>query len=280
MVGHSKKSDLMLVPESVLKKRHDLDDLARRRSASEQYQKKITKAASGKKAFYVRKPESFLVRGRAKRNNAIRYSRVLKKGMQTRASHQKVVATQRVVDEKQEFSITYQANSVGAPMVFCIRIRDDVGMPSVVRKILRKWRLNAIHEGVFLRYDTATRQSLHLVEPFVVYGHPTKAVVTDLIERRGHGFAESSNSNNERVPLSDNTVIETALAEQNIICVEDLVHELCVAGDSFDAASSFLCPFQLADARSEFERRTLKMKNGKDYGDRGDAINEYIKQVL
>ena len=277
MVGNPRKSDLMLVPESVLRKRHDLDDLARKRAASDQHTKKKTaaKAASGK-SFYVRKPETFLARGRARRNNAIRYRRVNKKGMQKRASNKKVTASKEVEgDEGETTTISYQENSVGAPMVFAIRIRDDLGVPKVVKKVLHRLRLKKIHEGVFLRYDEETRESLHLVEPFVVYGPPSKAVVTDLIERRGHG-----NVDNERVPLSDNLVIETALGQHNIICVEDLVHSLCSLDASFTHASNFLWPFQLVDTKTDFERRTLKLKDGKDYGDRGEAINEYIKQVL
>ena len=296
MVGTKKSSEqLMLVPESVLKKRHDLDELKRKRAASAQHQKKVANDAnnssSGKKsAFYVKKPETFLSRARNRRNNATRYRRVMKKGMQKRASNKKETTTRELEgesdnddDETTTKSITYQSNSVGAPMVFVVRIRDDVGVPKICKNVLERMRLGNIHDGVFLRYDATTRKSLHLVEPFVVYGPPSKAMITDLIERKGHGSV-----NDEPVPLSDNTVIEDALGDNNnnnnehnnIICVEDLVHELHTVGDSFDAASKFLWPFKLVDTKTHFERRTLKLKDGKDYGDRGDAINDYIKEVL
>jgi large subunit ribosomal protein L7e len=279
-----KQSDLPLVPESVLKKRHDLDDLARKRAALEE----VEAARTGKKhkkktAVYVVKPETILSQSRSRRNNEIRYKRVNKKGMQKRAVNHKVTAVKEVVntlsdgndvDDVQE--ISYQANSVGAPMVFAVRIRDAVAVPPQVRTALGRLRLKKIHDGVFVKYDDNHRKLLHLVEPFVVYGPPSNAAVKDLIERRGY-----AKINGERVPLSDNNVIEDVLGEKhNILCIEDLVHELCSAGESFDAASKFLWPFQLADSKTDFERRTLKLKDGKEYGDRGEAIHDYIQQVL
>lgn len=275
-----KDSDLPLVPESVLRKRHDLDDLARKRAAAaaltnKQKQRKL----HGKKAFYVKKPENFIARSKSRRNHDIRYHRVMKKGMQKRASHKKETAVKETVDDddvdKEVRQVEYQANSVGANMVFVVRIRDHTGEPRSVRRALSSMRLRHIHEGVFMRYDDRTRKMLHLVEPWVVYGKPSKAVVNDLITRRGFGKVER-----QRMPLADNIMIEKALGNQNIICVEDLVHEIYNVGESFQPATSFLWPFRLTDSKTEFERQVLKLKDGKDYGDKGEAINEYIKQVL
>ena len=272
MVGTRKKSDLMLIPESILKKRHDLDDLRRKRAASAEGQKTVQ---SSRTAFYAKKPESFLSRGRNRRNHATRLRRVAKKGMQKRASNKKEMATKVVEQEGEETTVAYQSNSVGATMVFCVRIAGDLGLPKKVLNVLKSLRLQQQHQGVFLKYDESTRKKLHLVEPFVVYGPPSTAVVMDLIERRGHGLVD-----NERVPLSDNTVIEKSLGDDNMICTEDLVHELTAVGENFQAASNFLAPFELVDIKSYFERRTLKLKDGKDYGDQGEAIDDYIKQVL
>lgn len=268
-------SDLPLVPESVLRKRHDLDDLARKRSASAIAVKKERKI-HGKKAFYVKKPETFIARAKSRRNHEIRFKRVQKKGMQKRASNKPEIEVKEIMQDdgevtKQEF----QSNSVGAKMVFVIRIRDHIGEPKPVRRTLSDMRLRNIHDGVFVRYDDSMRKMLHLVEPWVVYGTPSQAIVNDLITRRGFGKVD-----NKRIPLSDNVTIEKNLADKNIICVEDLVHEIYNVGDSFKYAARFLWPFRLTDSKTEFERQVLKLKDGKDYGDKGEAINEYIKQVL
>lgn len=272
------KSELALVPEALLKKRHNLDDMARKRAASQKpnRDRKMIQTKKGKANMYVKKPETFISHARSRKNNEIRYKRVQKKGMQKRASDKKEEAVKELEGEEgDEMEIKYQSNSVGANLVFCVRTRDHIGAPRQVKKALSRLRLRNIHEGVFVRYDESHRKLLHLVEPFVVYGRPNKGVIRDLIERRGYGKVDGS-----RVPLSDNTVVEDALGDVNIICVDDLVHELDTVGPNFGKAAGFLWPFRLADSKTEFERRTLKMKDGKDYGDKGEGVNEYIKQVL
>jgi large subunit ribosomal protein L7e len=109
---------------------------------------------------------------------------------------------------------------------------------------------------VFLNYTPATRTLLHLVEPWVVYGRPSVTVIANLINRRGFGHVKG-----ERVPLSDNSVIEEQLGQEHgIICTEDLVYKLDTVGEAFDAAAKFLFPFKLIDSKTEFERKTLKLQ--------------------
>lgn len=320
----SKASTLPLVPESVLKRRHDLDDMARRRAAERAalglgnppHKARGKGGGSAKKdggtrTLYVKKPETILAAARSRRNHLIRYRRVRRKGMQKRAKNSPDFATRRLegsgigsdIDSDVDADVKkkYQTNSVGAKMVLAIRIRDDVGAPRPVKKILRDMGLDRAHAGVFLRYHDENRRLLHLVEPWVVYGPPSRALVMDLVERRGHGGRQrrlivvagsdgsnrssggaSAKSAGERIPLSDNTVIEAALgASCNVVCKEDLVHEICHVGPHFDDVAAWLWPFALEDAKSHFQRRTLKAKDGRDeYGDRGEAIADYVQQVL
>ena len=273
--------DLALVPESVLKRRHDLDDLKRKRQALEEEALK-RKSHKTRKGTYVRKPETFLARAKQRRNEHIRYKRVKRKGMQKRASKDPVMKTKGVVlnegkDDEVTKTISYQANSVGVPYVFVIRTREDAGNPPrKILNILQMLRLKEPNTGVFVKYTPVTKKHLHLVEPWVVYGKPSDGIVEDLLERRSYG-----NIDGERVPLSDNTIIEKELGnEHGLICMEDLVHELTGAGDLFDVVAKFLWPFPLSSSRTKFEKNLLAMKQGKDYGDKGDEIDEYIKQML
>lgn len=290
MASSNNTSKLQLIPESVLKKRHDLDDLARKRAALEALEPSRAKGKrrTKKNAVYVIKPETILSHSRNKRNHKVRYLRVQKKGMQKRASRLPVTAVKQIVIEKQDdtvndtslpdvHEVSYVANSVGSKMVFAIRIRDSVATPREVQNVLcHHLGLKRKHEGVFLRYET-TRAWLHSVEPWVVYGPLPSSMIQDLLVRRGHArLAE------ERIPLSDNTIIEQALgSEHNILCVEDMVHEIATVGPAFDAIQAFLWPFQLADSKTELERRTLRKKDTKlEYGDRGEAIQDFLHQVL
>jgi large subunit ribosomal protein L7e len=277
------QTDLDLVPESVLKRRHDLDDLKQKRQYLADLQQPTKK--KGAKGNYVRKPESFLAKAKQRRNENIRYHRVKKKGMQKRASKHPLIKTKEILctakesDKNEEnFQIVkYQANSVGLPYVFCIRIREDAGHPpKCVLNILNLLRLKVPNTGVFLKYTPTTQRHLHLVEPWVIYGKPSDGIVEDLMERRSYG-----NVKGERVPLSDNTIIEQALGKDHgLICKEDLVLELTGSGDLFDVVAKFLWPFPLSASRSHFQKKLLAVKHGKDYGDLGDEIDEYIKQML
>lgn len=285
----NKYAHLPLVPETVLKKRHDMDEVRRRRQASALVakpggQNKINNGKKGKQGFYVKKLESLISQSKSRRHGKIRYDRVLKKGMQTRASDKKTTDTKDIeveADEEEDEeptvkTVTYQSNSVGAPLVFVIRVRDHHGACPMVKRALSRMRLRNINEGVFLRYDASHRKLLQLVEPWVVYGHPMKGVVEDLVERRGFGTIDG-----KRVALSDNTIIEQALGDDcGIICREDMVHELNEVGGGFTKVAQFLWPFRLSHQTTHFERETLRFTQGKNYGDKGERINEFIKQML
>jgi 60S ribosomal protein uL30 len=278
MAAENANQDLKLVPETILKRRHHLDELKAKRAANELAKGNRKVFSKSKKAVYVKKAETFLAQARTRKNHDIRFKRVVKKGMQTRASNKKQVSTKTVLADEttgEETTVSFQSNSVGSTMVFCIRIHDNVGMSGRIRKALYKLRLTNIHDGVFLPYDETTRKLLHLVEPWVLYGVPSKGMVEDLIRRRGHGRVRG-----KRTPLSDNLVIEEELGEEGIICVEDLVHELNAAGASFAAAAAFLWPFKLSAPKSRFQTQKLNDKEGKDYGDKGEEIDEYIKIML
>jgi len=280
---------LQLVPEAVLKRKHDLDEIKAQRAA-----KFIRNPAGNRKVFShktkvikVQKPETILSKARSARNHSRRYNRVLKKGMQARASKVRVEETKVVVpdgvgskleEEEMGREVRYAKNSVGAKLVFVVRIREPNGMPKNVKKALTTLRLKSVNEGVFCCYDNSTRKKLQLVEPWVTYGIPSKVMVADLIRRRGHGWIDG-----ERIPLKDNTIVENALGEKTngaVICVDDLIHELYSVGDEFAKVKSFLWTFQLAAPRSKFQKEKLDFKDGGDYGDRGEMMDDLIRQML
>ena len=56
--------------------------------------------------------------------------------------------------------------------------------------------------------------------------------VRELIYKRGYGKV-----NRQRIPLSNNSVIENSLGKYDILSVEDLVHEIFTVGPNFKQAS-------------------------------------------
>jgi large subunit ribosomal protein L7e len=283
---NDKYKGLQLIPETVLKKKHDLDEMKATRVAQQLINPRgNTKVFSSKaKAVKIAKPEKYVARARSRLHHTRRLNRVLKKGMQKRASNKKITESKVVYpdgledDLEQKFAteVNYASNSVGSKLVFCVRIRDDLGAPKDVSRVLSHLRLRNVNEGVFVRYNTSGRKQLHLIEPWITYGVVSKSVITDLINRRGHGKIDK-----KRVPLTDNTIIEKALCDETeILCVEDLVHEIFNVGDDFGKANSFLWPFRLSAPKSKFQKQKLNFKDGGDYGDRGEEMDDLIRQML
>ena len=71
----------------------------------------------------------------------------------------------------------------------------------------------------------------------------------ELIYKRG--FAKV---NGQRIPITDNTIIEQTLGKYGIICVEDLIHEIYTVGPNFKQAANFIWPFQLSSPNGGFNR--------------------------
>ena len=352
-------TDLHLVPEILLKRRHDLDTLHAKAVASS-----LTRGAPRKNAKVgkrvvkkIIKPETIVLNARSRKNGTVRFNRVSKKGMQKRASNvsrmsvkvwdgnkdeevivddddngmkkntttttKKIKATttktttdEGMMDEDDDddngnktatatttttttsnlCEIPYKVNSIGATTVFAILLRPVThATPKTVRRTLSALRLRRVNEGVFLPYTTDdgsdVRKMLHLVEPYVLYGIPSAETISDLVRRRGFGKVDG-----KRVALADNNIIEQSeLGETlGLICVEDIIHVLTTPptteGDEkvgqgggttvFGKVTKFLWPFRLTARKSKFQRRMLDLKDGKLYGDQGEAMNGYIREML
>ena len=68
-----------------------------------------------------------------------------------------------------------------------------------------------------------------------------------------------------------------ALGKYNIICIEDLIHEIYTAGPAFKQASNFLWPFKLSAARGGLPKKRLHYIEGGQHGAREDYINNLVR---
>ncbi len=81
----------------------------------------------------------------------------------------------------------------------------------------------------------------------------------------------------------DNVVVEKALSDETdgaVICVDDMVHELHTVGSEFKKVNSFLWTFQLTSLSTKFQKEKLNYKDGGEYGDRGEEIDDLIIKML
>lgn len=149
--------ELQLVPENILKRKHDMDEMKAHRAAQMIINPRGNRKVFNQKTKVIKihKPETILAMARSKRNHEIRYKRVLRKGMQKKASNSKLDKTKIVIpdglenveqEEEMQREVSYVANSVGAKMVFVVRIREPNGMPKKIKKILNGMKLKKQNE--------------------------------------------------------------------------------------------------------------------------------------
>eukprot|EP00003_Mantamonas_plastica_P005849 TRINITY_DN1476_c0_g1_i1.p2 TRINITY_DN1476_c0_g1~~TRINITY_DN1476_c0_g1_i1.p2 ORF type:complete len:250 (-),score=68.88 TRINITY_DN1476_c0_g1_i1:100-849(-) len=159
-------------------------------------------------------------------------------------------------------------------LAFVIRIRGINALHPKVRKILQLLRLRQIHNGVFIRLNGPTINMLRAVEPYIAYGYPSLKAVKDLVYKRGYGRVDG-----RRVPLTHNAIIEEALGKYNIICMEDLIHEIYTVGPNFKKANSFLWPFKLSSPKGGYIAKRRHFIEGGDYGNREEGITKMIHSM-
>ncbi|KAI1132957.1 60S ribosomal protein L7 [Nemania abortiva] len=239
--------DQVLVPETLLKKRKS-QEKARAEKTAEIEQKK--KANKEKRAVIFKRAEKYVTEYRDAEREKVRLNRIA----------------------KQEGNFHVPAEE---KLIFVIRIKGINKIAPKPRKILQLLRLLQINNGVFVRVTKATAEMIKIVEPWVAYGYPNLKSVKELIYKRGYGKV-----NKQRIPLTDNAIIEESLGKYGIICMEDLVHEIITVGPNFKQASNFLWPFKLSNPNGGFRPRKFKhFIEGGDLGNREEKINALIRQM-
>jgi len=233
-------------PESFLKRRKAIE--TRKAAALDNKKKAAVKARATHKDIFKR-AEKYVAEYRAKELSTIRLAR------QAKATNQFFVQEE-------------------AKVVFAIRIKGTYGVSPKVRKILQLLRLRQINNGVFIKVNKASLNMLTLVAPYVTWGRPNTKTVSDLVYKRGYGKVDK-----KRVPLTDNSIIEGSLGKLNIICTEDLIHEIFTCGPNFKQANSFLWPFKLNTPLGGWEAKKIHFAEGGDAGDRKDEINPLVRRM-
>merc|ERR1719311_949892 len=115
---------------------------------------------------------------------------------------------------------------------------------------------------------------LRIVQSWITFGEPNLKTVRELVYKRGFGKV-----NKQRLPLTDNSVIEGALGKYGIVCIEDLTHEIYTVGPNFKSASNFLWPFKLNSPRGGLVKKGNHFTEGGDFGNREDEINPLIRRM-
>lgn len=75
-------------------------------------------------------------------------------------------------------------------------------------------------------------------------------------------------------------MIENSLGKFNILCIEDIVHELSTGGKYLNETMNFLGFFLLSPNEEVKEKVNITFSKGGNQGFRGDKINELLKNMI
>merc|ERR1719408_619525 len=235
------------VPESVLKKRKTQEKIA------------SDKAAAAADARSARKEKRV-----AAYKSAEKY-----------VKEYRALAKQRVRLHRQAKAAGNHFVDAEAKLLFVVRIRGLADMHPKTKKIMQIMRLRQMNMGVFMKSSKAATEMLTRVEPYLSYGYPSLKSVRDLVYKRGFGKI-----NKQRIPLTDNAVVEKGLGKYGINCMEDLVHEIYTVGPNFREANNFLWPFKLRPAKGGQAKKRKGFNEGGQCGNPEEQMNQLIQRML
>merc|ERR1712205_145652 len=235
------------VPESVLKKRKTQEKIA------------ADKAAAAADAKAARKDKRI-----AAYKSAEKY-----------VKEYRALAKQRIRMHRQAKAAGNHFVDAEAKLIFVVRIRGLADMHPKTKKILQIMRLRQMNMGVFMKSSKAATEMLTRVEPYLSYGYPSLKSVRDLVYKRGFGKI-----NKQRIPLTDNAVVEKGLGKYGVTCMEDIVHEIFTVGPNFREVNNFLWPFKLRPAKGGQAVKRKGFNEGGQCGNREQYMNGLIAKML
>jgi 60S ribosomal protein uL30 len=247
VVAPKAKQAPVAVPESFLKKRKTLEEVAAARATALAAKRKARKAS---RKVVFKRAEKYVKEYRAKEREAINFNR----------------------QAKNQLNFYMPAEP---KLLLVVRIRGINRMAPKTKKILQLLRLRQINNAVFIKANKATLNMINLVESYVTYGEPNLKTISNLIYKRGFGKV-----NKQRIPFTDNSVIANTLGNKDIICVEDLIHEIATVGPAFKEANNFLWPFKLSAPLGGYTKKRLHFSEGGDAGNRGELINTLVRRMI
>ncbi|KAF7462980.1 60S ribosomal protein L7 1-like [Marmota monax] len=245
MAEEEQRKKIPLVPENHLKKRKAYQAL----KATQAKQALLAKKERKGKEFRFKRLESFLHDSWRQKRDHVRIRRL------------EVKPHALEVPDKHS-------------LAFVVRIQRIDGVSLLVQRTIARLRLKKIFSGVFVKVTPKSLKMLRIVEPYVTWGFPNLKSVRELILKRGQARVK-----NKTIPLTDNTMIEEHLGKFDVICLEDLIHEIAFPGKHFWEISGFLCPFHLSVARHATKNRVGFLKEMGLPGYRGERINQLIRQL-
>merc|ERR1739847_252319 len=234
----------------------------------------VPEALKKKRAAYqAQLAKRALAQQNAKRANLLKRRAVTKRAAK--------YAKHYAIEDRVEITRKRQAKKNGniyvpsePALAVVVRIRGINQVSPRVKKILQLLRLRQIGNTTFIKLNKATIMMLNIAQPYITWGYPNVKTVRELIYKRGFGKV-----NGQRVPFTDNAVVDNSLGNLGLQCVEDVIHEIFTVGPNFKRVNNFLWPFKLSTPTGGYRNVTNHFVEGGDFGNREDEINNLIRRM-
>ena len=246
-----------LVEETLLKKRRDLDELARIRSINLKKQVSRKRVIRGEDVR-IKRPEQFVKEYRI-----------------NEGSNNKMKRRKREVERKVNPGV--QPSDMLKTVGIAVRIHEGRHSSIEIKNELKKFGLSKKYDAVFLRLDEVGIRNLKPLDAYVAYGYISYKFAHELIHRRAY-----TNLGGTKKPLKDNLIIEKVLGDKNILCLTDLLDEIYNLGPNFESALNILTTFRLASPVGNYEKKILNVHDEIESkgGFLGTKINQFLGKII
>lgn len=162
-------------------------------------------------------------------------------------------------------------------LILVFRHRGEHIANKTVQSGLTRLSLPFVNSAMFHRLTPDIHALLKIVEPFVTWGYPEMWLIRELIFKYG-----TLSDHNKLVLITSNNVVEEIFGKYDLICVDDLIHEIMTLGPNFDKVRRRFRSFKLRNPLGAWshERKAKLYSLGGVAGFRGDAINDLFKRLL
>ncbi|KAA8496651.1 60S ribosomal protein L7-like 1 [Porphyridium purpureum] len=286
------------VAETVLKRRKVNEKLQAQRAAANLRSRKSSREQTAGKSKRFRSPQSFTLASRVRVRNA-KISKTLEKVAEDVPLRMIASAPPALQEED-----AMQDTQVRANVFLVVRLggnRQD-SIPSRQTRILKMLGLGQNQTAVFVKRTQQNLALLRRVQNYVTYGRPTVQTIRSLIQKRAfvrtgavdadpgaqvvYANRKAAGDKYIRTSLSNNVMVEDALGEEGLVCIEDIVQEIASGGSDFDVCRGFLLPFRLSLPSTSRDHRRLRPTDYKAFtkggkmGYRGDDIDDLVLAMV
>jgi large subunit ribosomal protein L7e len=144
-----------------------------------------------------------------------------------------------------------------------------------MQKAFKYLGLGKVNTAVFVKANPTMDKILSNLKDYLCWGSPDIGMIQSFIQKRGYAVI-----NQQLTPLTDNKMIEDQLGKHNIVCIEDIVHEITTVGPAFSIITKkWLAPFKVPTPKGGW---VLQIGNGNkashiDVDEYGVPIEHKIK---